>query len=167
MDNQFEDNISIHVKAMMFDYMRRYGTFSSDIDSIYHLLLRIMSETVEERVILDIDFFQCQAEKLQKKADGLCQEKEVEWLILFECSRVLVCHYKLLIEKENDRLKKLVDEERKPPHPEGYLKPDDAFTVLYEKLVEDQADLYDAFTILLQYDKGIHLYLDYYGEQRV
>ena len=156
-----DKSVKIYAKAMMFDHIRKYGPFSSNIESVLHLLEKIMVENAVQEY--DSEFFHCQAVWLKQRADELCEQEEVEWLLFFECSDIMELHSKMLIEDEEYMMESIVNEENRVPCPEGYLKPKKAFSVLYQKFVEEKVDLYEAFEFLLQY-KGIEVYLDFYGE---
>lgn len=156
-----DKSVKIYAKAMMFDHIQRYGSLSSDAGSVLHLLEKIMAENVVQEY--DSEFFHCQAASLKRRADELCEQEEVEWLLLFECSDIMELHSKMLIEDEEYMMESIVNEENRVPCPEGYLNPKKAFSVLYQKFVEEKVDLYEAFEFLLQY-KEIEVYLDFYGE---
>lgn len=156
-----DKSVKIYAKAMMFDHIQRYGSLSSDVGSVLHLLEKIMAENVVQEY--DSEFFHCQAASLKRRADELCEQEEVEWLLLFECSDIMELHSKMLIEDEEYMMESIVNEENRVPCPEGYLNPKKAFSVLYQKFVEEKVDLYEAFEFLLQY-KEIEVYLDFYGE---
>lgn len=159
-----DKSIEIYVKAMMFDHIRKYGPFSSNIESVLHLLEKIMAENAVQDKEYDSEFFRCQAARLKRRADELCEQEEVEWLLLFECSDIMELHSKMLIEDEESMMESIANDEKRVPCPERYLNPKKAFAVLYQKFVEEKVDLYEAFEFLLQY-KGIEVYLDFYGEE--
>lgn len=156
-----DKSVKIYAKAMMFDHIQRYGSLSSDVGSVLHLLEKIMAENAVQEY--DSEFFHYQAASLKRRADELCEQEEVEWLLLFECSDIMELHSKMLIEDEEYMMESIVNEENRVPCPEGYLNPKKAFSVLYQKFVEEKVDLYEAFEFLLQY-KEIEVYLDFYGE---
>lgn len=157
-----DKSVEIYAKAMLFDHIQRYGSLSSDVESVLHLLEKIMAENAVQEY--DSEFFHCQAAWLKRRADELCEQEEVEWLLLFECSDIMELHSKMLIEDEEYMMKSIVNEENRVPCPERYINPKKAFAVLYQKFVEEKVDLYEAFEFLLQYNKGIEVYLDFYGE---
>lgn len=163
MKDESDKSVKIYAKAMMFDYIRKYGPFSSNIESVLHLLEKIMAENAVQDNEYDSDFFHCQAVWLKRRADELCEQEEVEWLLFFECSDIMELHSKMLIEDEEYMMESIVNEENRVPCPEGYLNPKKAFSVLYQKFVEEKVDLYEASDFLLLY-KGIEVYLDFYGE---
>lgn len=158
-----DKSVNIYAKAMMFDHIQRYGSLSSDVGSVLHLLEKIMAENAVQDKEYDSDFFRCQAVWLKRRADELCEQEEVEWLLFFECSDIMELHSKMLIEDEEYTMKSIANDEKRVPCPERYLNPKEAFSILYVKFVEERVDLYDAFDFLLQY-KGIEVYLDCYGE---
>lgn len=161
MKEESDKSIELYAKAMLFDHIQRYGSLSSDVGSVLHLLEKIMVENAVQEY--DSEFFHCQAVWLKRRADELCEQEEVEWLLFFECSDIMELHSKMLIEDEEYMMESIVNEENRVPCPEGYLNPKKAFSVLYQKFVEEKVDLYEAFDFLLLY-KGIEVYLDFYGE---
>lgn len=163
MKEESDKSIELYVKAMLFDHIQRYGSLSSDVGSVLHLLEKIMAEKAVQDKEYDSDFFRCQAVWLKRRADELCEQEEVEWLLFFECSDIMELHSKMLIEDEEYMMKSIANDEKRVPCPERYLNPKKAFSVLYQKFVEE-VDLYEAFEFLLQYNKGIEVYLDFYGE---
>lgn len=165
MKEESYKSVEIYAKAMLFDHIQRYGSLSSDVESVLHLLEKIMAENAVQDKEYDSGFFHCQAVWLKQKADELCEQEEVEWLLFFECSDIMELHSKMLIEDEESMMESIVNEENRVPCPEGYLNPKKAFSVLYQKFVEEKVDLYEAFEFLLQYNKGIEVYLDFYGEE--
>lgn len=163
MKEESDKSIELYAKAMLFDHIQRYGSLSSDVGSVLHLLEKIMAEKAVQDKEYDSDFFRCQAVWLKRRADELCEQEEVEWLLFFECSDIMELHSKMLIEDEEYMMKSIANDEKRVPCPERYLNPKKAFSVLYQKFVEE-VDLYEAFEFLLQYNKGIEVYLDFYGE---
>lgn len=109
MKEESDKSIELYVKAMLFDHIQRYGSLSSDVGSVLHLLEKIMAEKAVQDKEYDSDFFRCQAVWLKRRADELCEQEEVEWLLFFECSDIMELHSKMLIEDEEYMMKSKYD----------------------------------------------------------
>lgn len=81
MKEKSDKSIELYAKAMLFDHIQRYGSLSSDVGSVLHLLEKIMAEKAVQDKEYDSDFFRCQAVWLKRRADELCEQEEVEWLL--------------------------------------------------------------------------------------
>lgn len=71
MKEESDKSIELYAKAMLFDHIQRYGSLSSDVGSVLHLLEKIMAEKAVQDKEYDSDFFRCQAVWLKRRADGL------------------------------------------------------------------------------------------------